>query len=64
MFFGYGETICPNCYEGEQPYIFFEESYWLNRIIARLLNLQSVKKPTITKIPPMLFEMEEEIEVF
>jgi predicted DsbA family dithiol-disulfide isomerase len=41
MFFGFGEIICPECYNGEQQFIFLEEKYWLNRITARLLNQRS-----------------------
>lgn len=36
MAFGYGETICPDCYEGEEKFIFFDESYWLNRLLSRM----------------------------
>jgi len=32
--FGYGTTICPDCYEGEQPFIFLDEGYWLNRLLS------------------------------
>lgn len=38
MSFGFGEAICPDCYQGEQPFLFFDESYLLNRIITRLQN--------------------------
>jgi len=37
LFFGYGKTICPDCYDGEQSFIFFDGRYWLNRITAHLL---------------------------
>ena len=37
MRFGYGTTICPDCHEGEQPYIFLDRSYWLNRLIDTLI---------------------------
>jgi len=33
MSFGYGEAICPNCYNGEKQFIFFDKNYVLNRII-------------------------------
>ena len=35
MSFGYGETICPNCYDGENNFIFLDKSYWLNRLLSR-----------------------------
>jgi len=38
MCFGFGEAVCPDCYKGEQPFIFFDSSYWLNRVTAHLLN--------------------------
>lgn len=34
--FGYGTTVCPDCYKDEQPVVQFDEEYWLNRILARL----------------------------
>jgi len=37
MTFGYGATICPDCYDGEQPFLFFDDKYWLNRIMMKLL---------------------------
>jgi len=37
MSFGYGEAICPDCYRGEEPFIFPDKDYWLNRILARLM---------------------------
>ena len=38
MSFGYGEAICPDCYDGEHPFIFYDCSYLLNRIVTRLNN--------------------------
>ncbi len=38
MSFGFGEAICPDCYQGEHTFLFFDESYLLNRIITRLQN--------------------------
>jgi len=34
MSFGFGETICPHCYDGEEHFIFLDKSYWLNRLLA------------------------------
>ena len=31
--FGFGTTICPDCYSGESIFIFLDDSYWLNRIL-------------------------------
>jgi hypothetical protein len=33
MCFGFGTAICPGCYQGEQPFVFFDDSYWLNRLM-------------------------------
>ena len=37
MTFGYGAAICPECYEGEGGFLFFDGGYWLNRVLMRLL---------------------------
>jgi len=34
--FGYGTTVCPDCYEGETPIVNFDEEYWLNRMLIKL----------------------------
>ena len=34
--FGYGKTICPNCYDGETEIISLDNGYWLNRLYSRL----------------------------
>jgi len=36
MSFGYGKAICPDCYEGEQPFIFLDEDFFLNRIMENM----------------------------
>jgi len=33
--FGYGTTICPDCYEGEENFLILDENFLLNRLIAR-----------------------------
>ena len=37
MSFGYGETICPHCYTGEEDFIFLDSGYWLNRLISKFI---------------------------
>jgi hypothetical protein len=63
MCFGLGEAICPNCYNGEQPFLYFDDSYWLNRVTAHLLNQRATQKephfydPILipqTSIPPAI----------
>ena len=44
MTFGYGEAICPDCYKGEQQFLFYDESYILNRLMIKLLN-QKTQEP-------------------
>ena len=36
MSFGYGEAVCPECYENVEPFLELDESYWLNRLLLRL----------------------------
>jgi hypothetical protein len=31
--FGFGEMICPDCYRGEQPWLFPDMNCWLNRLL-------------------------------
>jgi hypothetical protein len=38
MGFGFGASICPDCYDSEQPFMIFDESYWLNRITSIIFN--------------------------
>ena len=33
MFFGVGETLCPDCYNGESAFIFPDRGYLLNRLV-------------------------------
>ena len=43
MSYGYGETICPRCYDGEEKFIKMDRSYWLNRFLAAFM--ESEAKP-------------------
>lgn len=36
--FGFGEIICPSCFNGEKEFLFLDKSYWLNRFISKLVN--------------------------
>lgn len=42
--FGYGTCVCPNCFNDEQPFLYFDDSYWLNRIVTRLMHLPMMKE--------------------
>lgn len=37
MTFGYGAAVCPDCYAGEQPFLFFDDRFWLNRFLMRFV---------------------------
>ena len=56
MCFGYGEAICPDCYQGEQPFLFFDNTYWLNRITAHLLNHSAPKTPPAADESPLIHQ--------
>ena len=64
MTFGYGEAICPNCYNGEQPFIFLDKSYWLNRIVARFLEHEApIPEEDITELLLDQASIEHETEI-
>jgi hypothetical protein len=42
MSFGYGETICPNCYDGEKQFIFLDKGYWLNRLLSTYIGQETL----------------------
>ena len=48
---GYGEAICPDCYNGETPFIFYDNRYWLNRILTRLSSTRIPQPNTIIHEP-------------
>jgi len=33
--FGFGKMICPDCYQGEEKWLFPDMTYWLNRLLFR-----------------------------
>jgi hypothetical protein len=43
MSLGFGEIICPECYNAEEKFIFLDMSYWLNRIIVRNINRKNIR---------------------
>jgi hypothetical protein len=65
MFFGYGEAICPECYQGERQFIFFDTNYWLNRISAKVLEqrvIRSEESYKSTRTYPIQLKSEIEVE--
>ena len=41
MSFGYGETICPRCYDGEEKFILMDKGYWLNRFLSTFMEQET-----------------------
>ena len=41
MSFGYGETICPRCYDGEEKLILMDKGYWLNRFLSTFMEQET-----------------------
>jgi len=41
MSFGYGETICPHCYDGEEKFILMDTGYWLNRFLSTFMEQET-----------------------
>ena len=50
MNFGYGTGICSDCYNNEKNFLFYDESYWLNRLYIKLL---------IKRVPEEIKEYDE-----
>lgn len=63
MSFGYGEIICPNCYEGEKQFIFLDIRYWLNRIIYLLMHQVAYKQEKTDPVLINLVSKQPELEV-
>jgi len=32
--FGYGTCVCPDCYDGEQSFLFLDKTFLLNKLIV------------------------------
>ena len=63
--FGYGATVCPDCYRGEQPFVFFDDRFWMNRFLMRFVGqsggqLESLDEVSVQDYPT---HGEPEIEV-
>lgn len=50
MHFGFGKAICPNCHNGGQSFLFFDDSYWLNRLMSKLVS-KNRPKPGFSRRP-------------
>lgn len=51
IWMGYGEAICSDCYNGEISFIFYDNSFWLNRILSRLSTTRTPQPNTIIHDP-------------
>ena len=53
--FGTGSIICPQCYKGETKIIFLDETYWLNRLVKKIIKTKTKgiprKKEDLTIYP-------------
>ncbi|MHA2169710.1 MAG: hypothetical protein ACXAB7_07430 [Candidatus Kariarchaeaceae archaeon] len=49
--FGYGECICPNCYQGESQFLFYDNTFFLNRISSKwmMARRSSIEQPTLSE---------------
>lgn len=61
MSFGFGMAICPECYRGEHQFLFFDHSYWLNRMVDPLSHdrraiLSDVDRTTVSHEYPVTSE--------
>ena len=65
--FGFGKVNCPDCYKGEEQFLFFNKSFVLNRIMMRSYNFNLLPARIPTKSPyddPALFhEISSELDV-
>lgn len=64
MTFGYGDAVCPDCYTGEQPFLFFDDRFWLNRFLMRFVAGSSsrselkIEDPALDQLPVRQPEIE------
>ncbi|MCZ2809683.1 MAG: hypothetical protein O2V44_10045 [Candidatus Bathyarchaeota archaeon] len=63
--FGFGEAICPDCYEGEPEFLFLDTRYWLNRIMIHLTGQEIPKIKPIKEGVPLenQVHMQPELEI-
>lgn len=50
-YFGYGETICSNCYNGETSFIFLDNTFWLNKMLTRLFHTRALQLKNVVLEP-------------
>ena len=63
--FGYGATVCPDCYRGEQPFVFFDDRFWMNRVLLRFAGQSGCRLESLYEdsVLDYLTHGEPEIEV-
>jgi hypothetical protein len=57
MSFGFGKGICPSCYNGEDVFLFFDQSFWLNRLLGSVC--QQISSEEDYRFPDWLFSCVE-----
>ena len=62
MSFGYGEVICPSCYEGEKKFVFLDRGFWLNRITSLMIR-ESVSEQREEDVPGIIDYVEKHPEL-
>ena len=64
MTFGFGTAVCPDCYDGEQPFLFFDDGFWLNRVMTKILGRRESRFPVSDDAELVLSAFESsEVEV-
>ena len=61
--FGFGKVVCPGCYRGEEEFIFFDDGFWLNRLMMRFMGRGGLQQKDLD--PALIHELlsQPEIEV-
>ena len=64
MTLGFGKTICPTCYQGEQQFILMDDKYWLNRIILKFKSVRpKIDVDSELSVEEYLTLIQHEVEV-
>lgn len=61
MSLGFGMAVCPDCYEGEQKFIFINKNYFLNRIILPFFKQEGYAGVSFP--PQHLTDIQQELEI-
>ena len=63
--FGFGRAFCPDCYRGEGDFIFFDDGFWLNRLMMRFMGRGGAGPNAFDVDPALIHEVmgQPEVEV-